>query len=63
MHFGRARRRGTIRTILREVVPRMMESSIRMMRLPSSRLRTGFSFMRTPKSRTRCSGWMNVRPT
>ena len=53
----------TIRTIFREVVPRMIESSIRITRLPSSSDRTGFSFILTPKSRTRCSGWINVRPT
>ena len=53
----------TMRTILRLVVPRMMESSMRMTRLPSSRLRTGLSLRRTPKSRTRCSGSMKVRPT
>ena len=47
----------------RLVVPRMMESSMRMTRLPSRRLRTGLSLRRTPKSRTRCSGSMKVRPT
>ena len=45
------------------VVPRMMESSMRMTRLPASRLCTGLSLRRTPKSRTRCSGSMKVRPT
>ena len=53
----------TMRTILRLVVPRTMESSIKMTRLPSSRLRTGFNFSFTPKSRTDCSGSMKVRPT
>ena len=31
--------------------------------LPCSTWRTGFSFSFTPKSRTRCSGSMKVRPT
>ena len=53
----------TMRTILRLVVPRTMESSISTTRLPSITCRTGFSLRRTPKSRTRCSGSMNVRPT
>ena len=52
-----------MRTILRLVVPRTMESSISTTRLPSSSVRTGFSFSLTPKSRTLCSGSMNVRPT
>ena len=51
-----------MRTILRLVVPRTMESSTRITRLPSSRLRTAFSFSFTPKSRTDCSGSMKVRP-
>ena len=45
----------TMRTILRLVVPRTMESSISTTRLPSSRVRTGFSFSFTPKSRTLCA--------
>jgi hypothetical protein len=53
----------TMRTILRDVVPRMIESSMSITRLPSSRLRTGLSLSLTPKSRTRCSGSINVRPT
>src|SRR6266700_1772348 len=38
-----------MRTILRLVVPRTMESSISTTRLPSSRLRTGFSLSLTRK--------------
>ena len=53
----------TMRTILRLVVPRTMESSISTTRLPSSRLRTGLIFSFTPKSRTLCRGSMKVRPT
>ena len=41
----------TIFTILRLVVPRTIESSIRTTRLPSSTLRTGFSLILTPKER------------
>ena len=51
-----------MRTILRLVVPRTIESSTRMTRLPSRMLRTGLSFTRTPKWRIDCCGWMNVRP-
>ena len=49
--------RRTMRTIFRLVVPRMIESSMRMTRLPASKLCTGLSLRRTPKSRTRCSGF------
>ena len=52
-----------MRTILRLVVPRTIESSISTTRLPSSSERTGFSFSFTPKSRTLWLGSMNVRPT
>src|SRR5260221_4862842 len=44
------------RSIFFEVVPRTIESSIKTMRLPSIRLRTGFNFMRTPKLRIDCFG-------
>ena len=50
-------------TILREVVPRTMESSMSTTRLPSRMLLTGFSFTFTPKERTFCLGSMKVRPT
>ena len=53
----------TMRTILRLVVPRTMESSTRITRFPSNKCRTGFSFSLTPKSRMACEGSMNVRPT
>ena len=45
----------TMRTILRLVVPRTMESSTRTTRLPSSSARTGLSLSFTPKSRMDCS--------
>ena len=41
----------TIPTIFLDVVPRTIESSTRMTRLPSRMLLTGFSFTLTPKSR------------
>ena len=53
----------SIRTILRDVVPRTIESSTRTTRLPSTTSRTGFSFTFTPKLRIDCLGSMNVRPT
>ena len=52
-----------MRTIFLLVVPRTMESSNRTTRLPFRMARTGFSLSFTPKSRTRCSGSMKVRPT
>jgi len=64
VHLARAACR-TMRTILRLVVPRTIESSTSTTRLPSIRCRTGFSFSFTPKSRmawlgsmrsARCSG-------
>ena len=53
----------TMLTILRDVVPRTMESSMSTTRLPSRISRTGFSLMRTPKERMDCFGSMKVRPT
>ena len=53
----------TMPTILREVVPRTMESSMSTTRLPSSTLRTGLSLILTPKERMDCLGSMKVRPT
>ena len=53
----------SIFTIRREVVPRTMESSTMTSLLPSTMLRTGESFIRTPFSRSSCEGWMKVRPT
>ena len=53
----------TILTIFRLVVPRTIESSMRITRWPRSRLRTGLSFTFTPKWRIDCVGSMNVRPT
>jgi hypothetical protein len=61
VHFLRAAR-AHHPTIFRLVVPRTIESSTRMTRLPSRMLRTGFSFTLTPKCRIDCCGWMNVRP-
>ena len=52
-----------ILTILREVVPRTMESSTTTTRLPASTSRTGDSFSLTPKWRIDCDGSMKVRPT
>ena len=51
-----------ISTILREVVPRTIESSTTTTRLPFSTSRTGDSFSFTPKWRICCDGSMNVRP-
>ncbi len=52
-----------MRTILRDVVPRMMESSTSTTLRPLITLRTGLSFTRTPKWRIDCCGSMKVRPT
>ncbi len=49
-------------TILREVVPRTIESSTTTTRLPASTSRTGDSFSFTPKWRICCDGSMKVRP-
>jgi hypothetical protein len=49
--------------MLRVVVPRKMESSTTISRLPSMTSGMGLSFIRTPCSRSDCVGWMNVRPT
>src|SRR5438093_1277854 len=51
----------TILTIFRLVVPRTIESSTRMTRLPSRILLTGFSFTFTPKCRIDDCGWMKVK--
>ena len=48
--------------ILREVVPRTIESSTTTTRLPASTSRTGDSFSFTPKWRMDCEGSMKVRP-
>ena len=53
----------SISTILRLVVPRTMESSTRISRLPRTLRVSALSLVRTPSSRMPCSGWMNVRPT
>ncbi len=62
MHFLRAASR-IIWTIFSEVVPRTIESSTRMTRLPSiiARLAECLSF--TPKARICWVGSMKVRPT
>jgi hypothetical protein len=52
-----------LRIRLRLVVPRMMESSTMITRLPCRSGLTGLSFTRTPKSRIAWEGWMKVRPT
>ena len=53
-----ARRRSMIR---RDVVPRTIESSTAMMRLPLIERGSAFSFSITPASRSDWSGWMKVR--
>jgi 3-oxoacyl-ACP reductase-like protein len=53
----------TICTIFFEVVPRTMESSTRITRLPLSLARLGLCFSRTPRWRMRSDGSMKVRPT
>ena len=53
----------SMRTILRDVVPRTIESSTITTRLPATISRTGFNFTFTPKWRIDCLGSMNVRPT
>ena len=62
MWISRAPAERIIWMILREVVPRTMESSTTTTRLPSSTSRTGDSFSLTPKWRMDCDGSMNVRP-
>ena len=61
--ISRAPASRTMLTIFRDVVPRTMESSMRMTRRPSRTLRTGFSLIRTPNERMDALGSMNVRPT
>src|SRR5205807_1890247 len=53
-----ARRRSMMR---REVVPRTIESSTAMIRLPLIDRGSGLSFNITPASRSDWSGWMKVR--
>ncbi len=53
-----ARRRSMIR---RDVVPRTMESSTAITRLPLIDRGSALSFNITPASRNDWSGWMNVR--
>ena len=45
------------------VVPRTIESSTTTRRLPRIESGSGLSFSFTPRSRSDCDGWMNVRPT
>src|SRR4051812_17352335 len=52
-----------ILTIFRDVVPRTMESSTTMTRLPRTTAGTGLSLSFTPKWRMDCEGSMKVRPT
>ena len=47
--------------IRREVVPRTIESSTAISRLPLIDRGNAFSFSITPASRSDWSGWMNVR--
>jgi hypothetical protein len=49
-------------TRARLVVPRTIESSSTISRLPSMLSRSGLSFMRTPSARISWLGAMNVRP-
>ena len=53
----------TISTILTEVVPRTMLSSIRTMRLPRTSSRLALCLRLTPAWRAPSLGWMKVRPT
>ena len=53
-----ARRRSMMRL---DVVPRTIESSTAMRRLPLIERGSGLSFSMTPDSRNDWSGWMNVR--
>ena len=53
----------SIATIWRVVVPRTIESSTTISRFPRIVSGSGFSFSFTPRSRSDCDGWMNVRPT
>ena len=62
MWTSRAPASRTMRTILREVVPRTIESSISTTRRPSITWRTGLSLIFTPAERSPCRGWMKVRP-
>ncbi len=52
-----------ISTIFCEVVPRTMESSTRMIRLPLITSVFGLCFSFTPRWRIESVGWMKVRPT
>ena len=45
------------------VEPRTMESSTSTTRLPSTTPGIALSFIRTPRSRIACAGWMKVLPT
>ncbi len=47
----------------REVVPRTIESSTTITRLPRTTSSTGESLMATPMARCAWLAWMNVRPT
>ncbi len=53
----------TIRTILRRLVPRTMESSMSTTRLPGKKSGSGLNFCFTPSSRLAWVGLMKVRPT
>ena len=53
----------SICTICFVVVPRTIESSTTTSRLPRIESGSGLSFSFTPRSRSDCDGWMNVRPT
>ena len=52
-----------MRTTRTELVPRTIESSISMTRLPASTAWLGLSFIRTLNSRASWVGWIKVRPT
>ncbi len=62
MWISRAPAERIMPMILREVVPRTMESSTTTTRLPASTSRTGESLSFTPKCRIDCEGSMKVRP-
>ena len=52
-----------MRTTRIELVPRTIESSTRITRLPARTERFGDSFIRTLASRVAWVGWMKERPT
>ena len=60
--LGRAGLAAAARRSACVVVPRTIESSTTISRLPRTSSRSGFSFSVTPRWRIAWLGWMNVRP-